>query len=544
MSTSTLNFEWVEVLNFKSYRGTHKFSFPQTPGLYLLTGKNLTQPRLGANDCGKTSLLDAAFWALYGRTPRGLRAGDVICHGEHTASVTLCFRVGHDKYVAARRQAPNSLTLNDKAVSQEALIKTFRLTPDQFQYSVMHPQFGEAFFDLAPSGALSVFSQIMGLNFWLERSELAATEAAELTGLITKRDDEISRKEGQFMTLEADVAQLEKQIAVDHKKPIALLEAKLAQATQATQTAGATWQKLNSTKMLTENDLLHVQETLDNISKVGAKCPTCLQSVSAAHLLAEKKRLGVCLTELKTHRRSIVAHCEASLAEVRSCERDIAAIEQNLRDFRRKQAEYDTLARLAAQKQGQLAELKASLTVLLNELDKLRSRQKAVAFWVSGFKRIRLFLIDETLRQLEIEVNNNLASLGLPDWRIQFDVERETKAGTISKGFVIMVYPPGFEKPLRFEAWGGGATQRLRLAGDFGLADLIMDQAGFTNTLEVFDEPSQHLSQEGLLDLLDTLQQRAIEDNKVIFIVDHHALDYGFDGTFTVIKDKTGSRVE
>src|SRR6516164_10253421 len=66
-----LRFKYVELYNFKSYRGTHKFTFPQDPGLYLITGKNLIQPRLGSNGVGKSTLLDAIFWALYGRTPRG-----------------------------------------------------------------------------------------------------------------------------------------------------------------------------------------------------------------------------------------------------------------------------------------------------------------------------------------------------------------------------------------------------------------------------------------------------------------------------------------
>ena len=70
------------------------------------------------------------------------------------------------------------------------------------------------------------------------------------------------------------------------------------------------------------------------------------------------------------------------------------------------------------------------------------------------------------------------------DWRIEFDVERETKAGGISKGFVVFVHPSDKADPVRFEAYSGGETQRLRMAGDLGLANLIMERAGLTNTLE------------------------------------------------------------
>src|SRR6185369_16591003 len=95
-----------------------------------------------------------------------------------------------------------------------------------------------------------------------------------------------------------------------------------------------------------------------------------------------------------------------------------------------------------------------------------------------------------------------------------------------------------------WEAWGGGATQRLRLAGDFGLANLIMERAGLSNTIEFFDEPSSHMGQEGLLDVAETLHQRAVSSGKRILLVDHHTIDFGeFAGVITVLKDHKGSHV-
>ena len=119
-------------------------------------------------------------------------------------------------------------------------------------------------------------------------------------------------------------------------------------------------------------------------------------------------------------------------------------------------------------------------------IEKHEREHASVSYWVNGFKRVRLMIVEETLRQLEIEVNNNLGSLGLLDWRIEFDVERETKAGGISKGFVVFVHPSDKADPVRFEAYSGGETQRLRMAGDLGLANLIMERAGLTNTLELY----------------------------------------------------------
>ena len=166
-----------------------------------------------------------------------------------------------------------------------------------------------------------------------------------------------------------------------------------------------------------------------------------------------------------------------------------------------------------------------------------------VSFWISGFKRVRLFLIEEAIKQLELEINNNLGSLGLMDWAVTLDVERENKSGGITKGFTVLVQPPDSDKPVKLESYSGGETQRLLLAGNLGLANLIMERAGLYNTIEFFDEPSQHLSAEGLLDLTETLYQRAIDSKKRIFVVEHKLLDYPYTGTFTVVKDQKGSKI-
>ena len=60
----------------------------------------------------------------------------------------------------------------------------------------------------------------------------------------------------------------------------------------------------------------------------------------------------------------------------------------------------------------------------------------------------------------------------------------------------------------------------------------------------MYDEPSQHLSQEGLIDLAETLAQRAENDQKRILLVDHHAIEFGgFTGVMTVTKDSDGSHL-
>jgi len=185
----------------------------------------------------------------------------------------------------------------------------------------------------------------------------------------------------------------------------------------------------------------------------------------------------------------------------------------------------------------------------ISDKDKMRrknSRQKdRTAFWVQGFKDVRLYLIEEALLQLEIETNKVLADLGFSsDWHIHYSIDKRTKTGSLVSGFDIDISSPHSKERVPFAAWSGGEKQRLRIAGSIGFSALMSARTGLDLGIEVYDEPTQHLSPQGIDSLLETLRLRALETRKCIWLVDHHTLDYGeFAGRAIVSKDEEGSVV-
>lgn len=605
----------VELTNFRSYKGTHKFEFPIAPGLYSLTGVNKTNGRLGSNGAGKSTLLDAVFWALYGRTSRGLKATDVVNYGQKGCQVTVSLTVGQTRALVSRSQSPNTLSLNDEIIDQGAVLGLVRLAPDAFTASVMLPQFGQSFFDLAPAAKLALFSQIMELEFWLERSEAAKAASAQLERKREGLDQSIAKAQGIIEGAKTDIKdiggkagifdeaqntiikELEKELKplvafikkdednlASIKKVLLGAEARLVKFAQELklleqqyQKASAQCQAINEHILLNKERGAATQRELTKLKGLKATCPTCRQRVDKSHLTEELAIMqdAVIFSEAEAaslQRQKLAAEQTAEKVEekITKTNGDFEAVQRNKWDF---ESEQSKVAMLLESRRLDLARLKAEIKAEINRpnpyetllrtkekllkltteelinlklrLEALNADHAAVNYWVNGFKRVRLFIIEQALQQLEIEVNNNLTSLGLTNWWVEFDVERENKSGGITKGFVVMVHPPGHAEPVRYEAYSGGETQRLRLAGDLGLANLIMERAGLTNTIEFFDEPSQHLSQEGMLDLAETLNDRALTMNKRIWLIDHHTLDYGdFAGTYTVVKDKNESHIE
>jgi DNA repair exonuclease SbcCD ATPase subunit len=572
----------IQITNFRSFKGTHKFEFPQEAGLYFFGGTNL-HDKIGANGAGKSTFLDAIVWCLYGRTSRGLKANDIISWGAKSCNVTLTLTVGGRTYQIRRSQKPNTLLIDKKPVDQTELEKHIRLNFDSFLHSVLSAQFGTSFFSLTPSEKLTTFSNIMDLDFWLVKSDNALLISGELDQLIRKTTDAIkylkSRKNDAINALNDA-----KDRVNDYKESKAV---KIEHLKQQIAKAKADLGKLDVDYAIesTKDEIIRLNATIEahltNISNAvrlkakgegqlkelaipnsGSVCPTCRQLVDPKHARDHLVAIAVVskqiegaewdldaykkgLVRTKTKITSLNARLEQFYEEKskkQSLKAQVTRLQDQLLDLRNQENPWKHVQSI---KQFDLKAINIRLKGKREGLAYEEASYEATKFWIKGFKRIRLHIIEQTFRALEIEVNNSLTQLGMPDWQITFDIERENKSGGITKGFVVFIKSPHNKAPVRWENWSGGETQRLQLAGDLGLSNLIMTQAGLNNTVEFYDEPSTHLSQEGMLDLADLLHERALDEDKCIWIVDHTAItNFGdFKGVITAKKDNNGSSI-
>lgn len=332
-----------------------------------------------------------------------------------------------------------------------------------------------------------------------------------------------------------------------------------------------------------EDNLLGQRHALDALDgridqlKAGDKCPACGVVLSAEHrdeeltkAKAEARELDQVIERLETSlkkarggRGNLVGRMRAqeeALAAAREelddCERATSgarrSVELQERELDRLEDEAERLERqenpfagMAREATRNASRLRSELRAVAERLLTLGERWSLQNYWATkGFKEVRLQEIAQALTELEIEVNSAVTALGLTDWELRFAVDKEGKGGGIQRGFTTTVKSPKHPKATPWRAWSGGEKQRLRLAANMGLADLIRSRTGTDLNLEVWDEPTNGLSQEGWADLFESLATRARSEGRVIFITDHKAHDYGgFDGVATVIKRPSGSTV-
>jgi Herelleviridae exonuclease len=565
-----LDFHEIRLNNFRSYRGEHTFVFPEEPGLYFITGQNKQDVRLESNGAGKSTLLDAIYWCLYGRSLRGLRGPDIITWGEKSAWVTLRMTVGDELFKIARAQAPNSLTLNGKVVEQDAINKAIRLNAEAFTYAVIMPQFGSSFFELTPALKLNIFSQILELEFWLKKSNEARSMSDSLQREIEKLTTQIDLKNQHLVEDGTEIVVLKekdqkfaaeqkakiKQLSIDIENYDAQLDEiaeRIGVTSEAFESVTVKAHKLSKSVGEAKVRLSEAERELKRLKTLGATCPTCHQQIDQKGVYERKMGLEEAISELKgaandaaidklNEEKTSLSNRLATLkTNYKLGQRDRYNAYEKLEETRKRANPY---AELIETKKLAARQLRAELREYEALKGDLQREHNAVGYWVSGFKKLRLYVIEETLKTFEIEANSSLAALGLPDWRIELDVERENKSGGVTKGFTVLVHAPKASGPVKWESWSGGETQRLQLAGDLGLANLIMTQAGLESKVEFFDEQSKHLSQAGVYDLAEVLQQRALSMGKWIFLVDHHTIEFGgFAGVYKVTKDETGSEI-
>lgn len=312
------------------------------------------------------------------------------------------------------------------------------------------------------------------------------------------------------------------------------------------------------------------KRALDGALK-GDTCPVCNQPLDT-HAQDElerelKRALRDAEDEVDRARREMYAAIDADEA-FKSAE---AAIGRDIRHFRDKS---DSAIDKRTRSQSAVNELAAHIHALKNpttqivenpytqmlhdarkadkallakeddykEVLRVATEQAALSkYWVEGFKNVRLYLIEDVLVELEEVTQNALAEVGLDDWRVEYDIEKDNKTGGSKPAISVYIFQPEYDDAVAWEDFSGGEGQRLRLVGAIALSEVLLRRAGVRCDLLVLDEPTRHLSPEGVRDTVDFLLDRSRDSQ--IFYVDHAATDSRrFAGSVRVTRDRDGAR--
>lgn len=528
----------LEIQGFKVYGPKQRIDFNVASGLYFISGRNAVAPRLGSNSAGKSTIPDALSWVLFGRTLRGtFGPGVVNWSGEFPCVVAHTFRNAMGRHRIVRTQAPNTLTLQadggqPKTVTEDEVIGVLGLSRDEFGFEALMGQFGRFFFDLKDTERLAIFSSALNLGVWELAADAAqrAEESAEAS--IKERHGTIEYLRGvraecrnRRRELRAEKVPTAKELRVLRTKAKMLLsKARVLSEKCAEGRMGWPHEKrlheLDGESAHMRGRLSMLQGQLNKAQsankRIKDKCPTCGAKLTKermeAALLDGVEKVAIVQEDIRNGEKALKAFVKESDALLAKREAffdkqpttlELAELADRLDKTNKAHQAAETAARIGAQIAAKWNKDVALVKERLVEVDEKMSKAREglsvmgelkahASLWRNNFKQLRFTLVKEGQDELGAVMNSVMERLGLVGWSVTFDVERETAAKTLSRGFFVYVKAPGAPERVPWEAWCGGETQRLRLAGAMALGSFIASRTGVRSGLELWDEPTAH----------------------------------------------------
>ncbi len=609
-----LEFQSLELRNFKCF-GDEPVVLDlanRQVGLHFVKGENKVEPLLGSNGSGKTSLWDAVCWCLYGKTPDGLKNPDLKPWGESGKTVVTIKLLRDEKdYHVTRTIGKNRLTLNEEDVGQEQIDEDL-MTFAVFTNTILLGQGQPLFFDLRPQQKMQLFTDVLDLDRWDERSRVAAEEVQELTSTEIQMGASITAAKQLIAEYASGVADARKRSRaweeertdrvntigseIDFfKDNIEKLEdkrndARISYDTRRTEHKLAVNSQATAEKILArterrrnaeigevskiEWELQRVQNQLDRL-KAATKCPTCGHVVKVSdlrkHLRVLRtseikliKRIGrdkeSKLIKLVKKRKKVVTRHEKIVENLRTKvdkahdrvdgftmdhAKATIKLEELEKTFKYWNDEGNPHREQLKDLRGKLVDQKEIFEELEYAQHRIHKRIDRTRFWVQGFKECRLYAIEEVLDELRLVSNAICPELGLEGWELDYSIEKIAKTGNIRPGLNVMIKAPATDTAVRWESYSGGECQRLRLAGALALSEALLNHAGIETDWEILDEPTQHVSPEGIRDMCESLPARAKRLNRRTFYTDHQAIESShFASVITVTRKRKGARID
>jgi DNA repair exonuclease SbcCD ATPase subunit len=502
-----------------------------------------------------------------------------------------------------RSTIKNGLWLDGKLVSQEEIDRLIGLSIVNIPHTIILGQKQDLFFDLKPSAKLDILSETLQLDRWEERSKRARerttqleTEQSSVVFHMAQLDKDKAATLETIADLKEKVAAWEKersQADMKREDEQERLTKALADTIKESGTYDLQYDRAETELRAIRKDLLKKANELDDLNELLVKavtkhhalkreyddlkqaaesdiCPTCNQTIAdhREHARVAKARLR----EVKAkrdlaHDRAIVRETQIELLRkaitiqrnaeeafgsasdqakdyLDHCTTRVSAIKQQIAVLKAqtREDEVNPYADSLARARDIVKKSKAALAESEDVVNKLARRITRTKYWIDGFKQVRLYLLQETLEELQEVTQNLLPSMGLSGWIVEYAIERENKAGNVTTGLTVTILKPGMSKAVRWEAWSGGEGQRLLIAGALALSEVLLRRAGIECDLLVLDEPTRHMSREGVMETVDHLIERG--RNAQIFYCDHAAIENSrFASVITIEKDETGAHV-
>lgn len=529
--------------------------------LTLVLGENLD---IGGSDAGnrngtgKTTIINALSFALYGNALTNIRKDNLInkTNGKNML-VTVEFEKDGTQYRIERGRKPNVLKFyvnnneqeaddnaqGDSRETQRAIETLLGMSHDMFKHVLALNTYSEPFLSMRTNDQRAIIEQLLGITILSEKAEVlkeqirntkqAVTEeqariqaVQDANGRITEQIDALKRRQTLWANkLAEDISKLETAIGdLAHVDIDAELEAHAQLAEWHTVNNEQTQLQrdiasLQAQESRAERDVTRTEKALTNLRE--GKCGSCKQSVD--HLESHQKHLEKAEVEYNDA-SNFLRELQEGITGLRGQEKTVPAKPNTFYDELRDANNHrTTLSTLEAQLQNkrsevdpytdQIAEMEDTAVQeidwdTVNELTRVQNHQEFLFKLLTNKDSfIRKRIIDQNLAYLNTRLDGYLNSVGLPHTVVfQNDLSVEIQE---------------LGRDLDFDNLSRGERNRLILSLSWAFRDVWESLYQPINLLFIDELVDSGMDSAGVENAMSVLKRMSRERNKSVWLVSH-----------------------
>ena len=551
----------LTVKNFMSVGNTTQAIDFNRNDLTLVLGENLDTGGGDAgsrNGTGKTTIINALSYALYGNALTNIRKDNLINKtNSKNMLVTVEFEKDGLEYRIERGRRPNVLKFyinnseqetddnaqGDSRETQRAIEDLLGMSHDMFKHVLALNTYSEPFLSMRQNDQRAIIEQLLGITILSEKAEnlkelirntKTSIQAEEMrikavedaNSKITEQVDALKRRQTLWQNkLNEDIARLK--TAIEDLSHVDI-DSELRAHTEL-----ADWRVLDNEQTQLQKDIASLQAQESRAEKDVERTQKALNSL----------REGVCgsckqdITHLETHQKQIekaekqydeassfLSELQAGISELKTQQRDVPAqprtFYDDATDAHNHRSSLSTLESQLQNKQDesdpyseQIVEMEQTAVQeinwdAVNELTRVQNHQEFLLKLLTNKDSfIRKRIIDQNLAYLNTRLEQYLGAVGLPHTVVfQNDLSVEIQE---------------LGRDLDFDNLSRGERNRLILSLSWAFRDVWESLYQPINLLFIDELVDSGMDSAGVENAMGVLKRMSRERNKSVWLVSH-----------------------
>jgi DNA repair exonuclease SbcCD ATPase subunit len=556
-----INIKNLTVKNFMSVgNSTQAIDFDRRD-LTLVLGENLDLGGDGSrNGTGKTTIINALSYALYGQALSNIRKDNLVnkTNGKNML-VSLEFVVGSQEYKIERGRKPNLLRFyvnnkeqeitdeaqGDSRETQDAIENTLGLSHDMFKHILALNTYTEPFLSLKANDQRTIIEQLLGITMLSERADRIKEQNKQTKDSITQEEFRIRAVQEANKRIEEQIEALKRRQTMwtdKHDSDIKELEKALA-ALQNIQIEAEIqahkdhkeWDQKRKDINELSGQISRVKLDVGREEKLATKlskeietlenheCHTCGQAFHDSkheQVLESKQKDLAAARQSGTEFSTLLSELETAYTALGTLGKPPKMFYDKESDAIQHQATLSNLAQQIASKTAETDPYGEQITEMqqqalqevaydtLNDLTRLQEHQDfLLKLLTSKDSFIRKKIIEQNLSYLNARLTHYLDRVGLPHTVV------------FQNDLTVSIEELGRE--LDFDNLSRGERNRLILSMSWAFRDVFESLYQPINLLFIDEMIDNGLDTQGVESSLALLKQMSRERHKSIWLVSH-----------------------